>query len=163
MKPTNLACAIAVLSLHREARDWTDEAVAADLLTQLGLDATGEATNARPVVDPNMVTEDQVTAAEAAAKDATEKAKEARDQLTAQQNANAAQQSADAPAPTPDVAQAFPNAPQSADPAPATAGVATFPTAAPTPMAGAPSAPPSFPNATNPGGMDKGPEVGPAA
>jgi hypothetical protein len=86
MKITNLECAIAVLAVHRGARDWTDEAVAADLLTQLGLDATGEATNARPV------TEDQVTAAEAAAKKATDKAKAARDRLNAEnaQNADAA-------------------------------------------------------------------------
>jgi len=90
MKITDLECAIAVLAVHREARNWTDEAVAADLLTQLGLDARAEAANARPVVDPNMVTEDQVTAFEAAAKEAADRAKAARDQLTAQENAGAA-------------------------------------------------------------------------
>jgi hypothetical protein len=126
-KMTNLACAVAVLASHRAARHWTDEAVAADLLMQLGLDVNGEAKNPTPAVDPSLVTEDQVTAAEAAAKEAAEKAKEARDQLTAQQNANAAQQSADAATATPSVAQAVPNASTGA--LTPTTGVATFPNA----------------------------------
>lgn len=40
---TNLECAVAVLAQHREARKWTDTAVAVDLLAQFGLDPAGEA------------------------------------------------------------------------------------------------------------------------
>lgn len=36
---TNLETIIAVLAGHREARQWSDDAVAADLVTKLGLDA----------------------------------------------------------------------------------------------------------------------------
>lgn len=39
---TNYECVISVLATHREARRWADEAVAIDLLAQLGLDAAGE-------------------------------------------------------------------------------------------------------------------------
>lgn len=46
---TNLECAMAVLAQHREARNWTDAAVAVDLLAQLGLDPAGE-TGAAPTV-----------------------------------------------------------------------------------------------------------------
>ena len=62
---TNLECAIAVLAKQREARRWTDEAVALDLLAQLGLDVAGEAKNAAPVIDPALI-EAEVVAAEAA-------------------------------------------------------------------------------------------------
>lgn len=48
---TNLECAVAVLTKHREARQWTDEAVAADLLAQLGLDAAAEVTDATAQTD----------------------------------------------------------------------------------------------------------------
>ena len=37
----NLDCALGVLAKHREARRWTDEAVAADLLAQLRLEPSG--------------------------------------------------------------------------------------------------------------------------
>lgn len=84
---TNLECVIAVLASHREARRWTDEAVAHDLLAQLGLDAAGEAKNAAPVIDPSLITEAEVVAAEAAAKEAADKARAARDALDAQAEA----------------------------------------------------------------------------
>ncbi len=45
---TNLECTVAVLAKHREARQWTDEAVAAELVAQLGLDPAGDAKNATP-------------------------------------------------------------------------------------------------------------------
>ena len=38
----NLDCALAVLAKHREARRWTDEVVAADLLSQLQIEPSGE-------------------------------------------------------------------------------------------------------------------------
>ena len=85
----NMECVVAVLASHREARHWSDEAVALDLLAQLGLDAQGEAKHAAPVIDPNMVTEDQVVAAEAAAKEATDKARAAREALDAQTKTDA--------------------------------------------------------------------------
>lgn len=85
---TNLEAAVAVLTKHREARQWSDEAVAADLLTQLGLDAPGDAKNAAPVVPPG-ITEDEVLAQEAAAKEAADKAKAAREALDAQAKADA--------------------------------------------------------------------------
>lgn len=47
----NLECAIAVLAKHREARQWADDVVAADLVAQLGLDPQGNAKNAIPVVE----------------------------------------------------------------------------------------------------------------
>lgn len=80
----NIDCIIAVLRSHREARAWTDEAVALDLLAQLGLDFDGDAKNARPAADPSLMTEEEVQAHETAAKQAADKAKEAREKLTAQ-------------------------------------------------------------------------------
>jgi hypothetical protein len=80
----NLEAVIATLFRHREARGWTDEAVAADVLAQLGLDPAGEATHATPAVDPNLITEDEVVAAETAAQEAVDKAKAARAALEAQ-------------------------------------------------------------------------------
>lgn len=86
---TNLECAIAVLMSHREARGWTDEAVALDLLGQLGVEAAGEAVHATPVVDPSLVTEAEVVAAEATAQEAVDKATSARAALIAQTAAGA--------------------------------------------------------------------------
>jgi hypothetical protein len=86
---TNSECAINVLKTHREARGWTDQAVTADLLVQLGLDPAAEAKNAVAVVDPSLVTEAEVVAAEAAAKEAVDKARAARDALNAQAEAEA--------------------------------------------------------------------------
>jgi hypothetical protein len=86
---TNSECVVNVLRTHREARGWTDEAVCADLLAQLGLDPEGKAKNPAPVADPSRVTEDEVVAAEAAAKEAADKAKAARDALNAQTKADA--------------------------------------------------------------------------
>jgi hypothetical protein len=86
---TNLECAIAVLTTHREARKWADEAVAQDLLAQLGLDPGGDAKDAVTPVDPSLVTEAEVVAAETAAKEATDKAQAARDALVAQHEAAA--------------------------------------------------------------------------
>jgi hypothetical protein len=74
---------IAALAAHREARQWNDEVVAADLIAQLGLKPDGEAKNAKPAMAPG-ITEDEVLAHEAAAKEATDKAKAARDALNAQ-------------------------------------------------------------------------------
>lgn len=79
----NYDCAVAVLVAHREARQWTDEAVARDLLAQLDVDPVGEAKNAKPVVAAD-ISEDEVLAHEAAAKEAVDKAKAAREALEAQ-------------------------------------------------------------------------------
>lgn len=38
---TNLERVVSVLERHREARRWADEAVARDLLAELGVDADG--------------------------------------------------------------------------------------------------------------------------
>jgi hypothetical protein len=64
----NRECALAVLTKHREARTWTDEAVADELLAQLDLDPAAVAEKA------SLVTEEQAAAAEAAAKAAADKA-----------------------------------------------------------------------------------------
>ena len=79
----NMECVVAVLVAHREARHWTDEAVAMDLVAQLGIDPVGEAKNAKPVVASG-ITEDEVMAHEAAAKEAVAKATAAREALNAQ-------------------------------------------------------------------------------
>jgi hypothetical protein len=79
----NMECIVAVLTAHREHRHWTDEAVAMDLVAQLGIDPVGEAKNAKPVVAPG-ITEDEVMAHEAAAKEAVAKATAAREALNAQ-------------------------------------------------------------------------------
>jgi hypothetical protein len=60
-----------VLVSHREARRWTDEAVALDLLAQLGLDAAGEAKNAAVVGDTSLVTEAVVAPEAASLEDGT--------------------------------------------------------------------------------------------
>lgn len=80
----NLQCVINVLSSHREARRWSDESVAIDILAQLGVDDAGEAAHAAPVVDPALITEEAVVAAEAAAEVAIDKAADARVALDAQ-------------------------------------------------------------------------------
>lgn len=85
----NLECVVATLVRHREARGWTDDAVATDVLAQLGLDVAGDAAHATPAVDPSLVTEDEVVAAETAAQEAVDKAKAARDALNAQVEAEA--------------------------------------------------------------------------
>jgi hypothetical protein len=85
-----MECVVSCLSTHREARGWTDQAVATDLLAQLGLDPDGEAKNAVAPHDPTLVTEAEVVAAETAAQEAVDKAKEARDKLHAQTEAEAA-------------------------------------------------------------------------
>lgn len=90
----NRECVIAVLTAHREARNWSDESVADDLLAQLDVKPDAEAKKARPVVNQDMVSEDEVAAVEAAAKQAADKAKEARDALNAQK-AKEAQDKAD--------------------------------------------------------------------
>lgn len=89
---TNYDAVVAILRTQREARQWTDEAVATDLCTQLGLDPQGEATHATVSSgDPQAVTEDDVTAHEQAAYNAQQKAKEARAELNAQQQAEGAE------------------------------------------------------------------------
>ena len=88
---TNLECTVHVLAVHREARGWTDESVAADLLEQLGLDPAGRAKNAAPIPNPDAISEDSVVALENAAKEAAEKAKQARADYKAQQEAEAAE------------------------------------------------------------------------
>lgn len=82
----NHDCAVAVLEAHREARRWTDDAVAADLLAQLGLDPSAEAKNAVLPAAPG-ITEDEVVALEAAAKEAMDKAHAARAELHGQVHA----------------------------------------------------------------------------
>ena len=61
---TNLECAIAVLATHREARRWTDEAVAADLMVQLKLDPQAVV---GPAQMPDMSSAQQNAAHDAAA------------------------------------------------------------------------------------------------
>lgn len=58
---TNLELVISILAKHREARAWTDEAVAADMLAQLGVDPAGivQMTEAEPV--PDLPPDQQVT------------------------------------------------------------------------------------------------------
>jgi hypothetical protein len=87
----NHEAVVAVLRRHREARAWTDEAAATEVLAQLGLDAGGEAKDATPAGDPSAVSEDEVTAHEQAAANAVQKAKEAREQLNQQQQAEGAE------------------------------------------------------------------------
>jgi hypothetical protein len=83
-KMNNLECAVRVLAMHREARKWSDEAVAADMLAQLGLEVDGDAAHASPVINPSSITEGEVVAAEVAARDAVDRAKAARAALDAQ-------------------------------------------------------------------------------
>lgn len=91
----NLEATIAVLAAHREARQWSDDAVAADLVAQLGLKPDGEAKNAKPVVMPG-ITEDEVVAHETAAKEAVAKAEAARAALKAQDDEAKAADKSDA-------------------------------------------------------------------
>lgn len=79
----NMECAVAVLAAHRAGGQWTDEAVARDMLAQLDVDPVGNAAKARPVVMPG-ITEDEVRAQEAAAEEAVAKARAAREALDAQ-------------------------------------------------------------------------------
>jgi hypothetical protein len=44
-----LECAIAVIARHREARTWTDAAVAANVLAELGVDPTADAPHASAI------------------------------------------------------------------------------------------------------------------
>ena len=81
----NLACTMGIILKHREARDWSDSAVAMDLLNQLGLDTMGEAKNPAPVADPM---EAEVEKAEANAKVATETAKTLRAEFDAKGGPN---------------------------------------------------------------------------
>lgn len=70
----NFECVVATLARHREARRWTDEAVAHELCAELGIDEAGEAKNATRIpVDP-AITEAEVVAAETTARQAGEKA-----------------------------------------------------------------------------------------
>lgn len=80
----NLECVMSALASHREARRWSDETVAIDILAQLGMDTEADAANAKPVVDHDAVTEESVVAAEAAADVAVGAATEARAALDAQ-------------------------------------------------------------------------------
>ena len=48
---TNLEITIATLAAHREARRWSDDAVAIDLLARLGLDAAAVHGAVEPVVE----------------------------------------------------------------------------------------------------------------
>jgi hypothetical protein len=96
----NTECVVAVLARHRAARQWADDAVAADLLVQLGLDPAAEAEHATPAVDASLVTEDQVAAAEAAAKKATEEAAKLRAVLDRQKAPVEAATEAEHPEPT---------------------------------------------------------------
>jgi hypothetical protein len=99
---TNLECAIAVLALHREERRWTDEAVAADLLAKLDIDPAAEAAHAVVVAGP-VVSEDEVIAAEAAAKEAADKALATREAFEAQSEAHEVAPPVEEPAAVPHV------------------------------------------------------------
>lgn len=91
---TNAECVVSILATHRDARMWTDEAVADDILRQLDLDPTAEAKNATPAALPG-ITEDEVIAHEAAAKEAVDKAKAARKALDDQKAEHKAEREAD--------------------------------------------------------------------
>lgn len=82
--PTNRECVVATLASHRQAGQWTDESVADDLVAQLGLRPDADAKNAKPIVDPSLMSEDEVIAAEAQAKEVSDKAKAARATFDAQ-------------------------------------------------------------------------------
>jgi hypothetical protein len=145
----NREAVIAVLVSHREARAWTDEAVADDLLKQLDLKPTGEAKKAIPAVDPSLVTEAEVVAHEAAAKEAIEKARVARATLNAQAETEdkarldaAADQAKSAQAARDAAMRSLPTAPPPARPvAPPVAQPAPQPVA-PAPRAPTPPVPP---------------------
>ena len=81
----NTECAVAVIARHREARTWTDVAVAANLLAELGLDPNGNAAHATANVDARRVTEDQVAAAEGVAHQHAETAAALRARLDEQE------------------------------------------------------------------------------
>lgn len=80
----NRECVIAVLASHREARHWTDESVADDLLAQLDIDPAAKAKKAVPPAASG-ISEDEVIAHEAAAQQALDKAVAARAALVAQE------------------------------------------------------------------------------
>lgn len=66
---TNLERVVAVLERHREARRWADEAVARDLLAELGVDVDGRVLTATEVdpaatVEPAAPTEPSRTSSE---------------------------------------------------------------------------------------------------
>jgi hypothetical protein len=129
---TNLECTLNVLAMHREARGWSDEAVATDLLTQLSLDPAGTAKNATtPAPDPAVVTEADVAVAETAAGVATDKAEAARGALHAQTAATAQTHADEAAA--------------QAKAAHAAAAPAAHPVAAPASHAAAPASGPKVP------------------
>lgn len=81
---TNLELIVALLERHRYARAWDDTAVGRDLLERFGLDPGGVAEKPIAIIDPNAVTEDEVTAAELAAHDAVKVAEAKRAALNAQ-------------------------------------------------------------------------------
>lgn len=92
---TNRECVVAALEQHRLGGAWNPEAVADDVIAQLGLKPDSDAKNAKPIVDPNALSEDEVRAAEAQAKEAQDKAKAVREQFNAQQReANQAEREA---------------------------------------------------------------------
>jgi len=70
----NLDCIVTALEEHRVARAWDNNAVAFDLLNQLGLDPTADAKHPKPKI---ALDETAVAAAEAKAKDDTDKAHDA--------------------------------------------------------------------------------------
>lgn len=86
---TNLECCLAVILHHREARQWSDAAVATDLIAQLGLDPSGVAAKANPALDPSLVTPDQVASAEKDAERSAAWMHELRGRMEAQQKAAA--------------------------------------------------------------------------
>jgi hypothetical protein len=79
----NMECVVGTLARHREARMWSDDAVAADLLAQLGLKPDAEAKNAIEPPDPDVMAEHEVAAFELAAKEASDKATAARQAVMA--------------------------------------------------------------------------------
>jgi hypothetical protein len=74
MTMNNLEAAFNTLERHREARAWDAKIVAADLLNQLGLEPSAEATNATVHVEPvDVPTAQEVADAEASAQHAMDK------------------------------------------------------------------------------------------
>lgn len=84
---TNLELIVALLERHRYARAWDDTVVGRDLLERFDIPPDGEA--AKPIADPNLVTDDEVAAAELAAHDAAKVAADKRAALDAQKKADA--------------------------------------------------------------------------
>jgi hypothetical protein len=87
---TNREVLVHTLATHRHGRAWTDEAVADDVLQQLGVDPAGEAKHARSMPQ-NGLSEDEVVQQETIARQHSEKAQDMRRQFQGQRGTVMAQ------------------------------------------------------------------------